>query len=444
MARVRLIRYSPTEAMRFAVPIKTRHVHEGFTHIMMRIGSVAVCAVLLTSIGCAKQQTVKMPVQPKPNYARPLAEGDSALRLITDPQRVPDLAAAFANHDPTLLAALEQSLAWFAAPSSQQFFPFDEITHEHARASLSTLYDLFANSYDAQSFVADVQRSFDVYESVGYNNRGVVLFTGYYAPTFRASRTRSNRFAYPLYTRPADLVTDPVTGQPLGRRRLDDSVTPYYTRRQIDQSRMFAGKELVWLEDPLSAYIVHVNGSAKLRLTDGSLMYIGYAGKTDHPYTGLGQSMLDEGLLWSDELSLPAVRRVYEQNPKLVTDLIYRNKSYVFFAEYDGDMWPAGSLGVPVTAQRTLATDKKVYPRGGLVLVDTKAVTFGDDQRTFLEFMLDQDTGGAIQAPGRADIFMGVGASAEILAGGQYADGRLYYFFLKPEYAPSGVADANR
>ena len=96
-----------------------------------------------------------------------------------------------------------------------------------------------------------------------------------------------------------------------------------------------------------------------------------------------------------------------------------------------------------MTAQRTLATDKKVYPRGGLVLVNTKAVTFSEGQRDFLEFMLDQDTGGAIQAPGRADIFMGVGASAEILAGGQYAEGRLYYFFLKPEYAPSGVAHAN-
>ena len=269
--------------------------------------------------------------------------------------------------------------------------------HEHARASLSALYDLFANSYDAQSFVADAERMFDVYESVGYNNRGIVLFTGYYSPTFRASRTRTSRFAYPLYKRPADLVTDPVTGQPLGRRRFDDSLTPYHTRRQIEQSRMFAGKELVWLEDPLSAYIVHVNGSAKLRLADGSLMYVGYAGKTDHPYMGLGQLMLDEGLLRSDELSLPAVRRVYEQNPQLVIDLIYRNENYVFFTEYDGDIWPAGSLGVPVTAQRTLATDKKVYPRGGLVLVNTKAVTFSEGQREFLEFMLDQDTGGAIQ-----------------------------------------------
>jgi membrane-bound lytic murein transglycosylase A len=106
----------------------------------------------------------------------------------------------------------------------------------------------------------------------------------------------------------------------------------------------------------------------------------------------------------------------------------------VFFTEYDGDTWPAGSLGVRVTAGRTLATDKKIYPRGGIVLVDTTAVTVAETKHEYLEFMLDQDTGGAIKAPGRADIFMGIGPGAEILAGGQYAEGRLYYLFLKTEY----------
>ena len=154
-------------------------------------------------------------------------------------------------------------------------------------------------------------------------------------------------------------------------------------------------------------------------------------GPADHPYTGLGKLMVEEGLLDADGLSLAAIRREFRRNPKQVVDLINRNDSYVFFTQYDGGTWPAGSLGVAVTTQRTLATDKRIYPRGGLVLVKTKAVTYGGGQREFLQFMLDQDTGGAIQAPGRADIFMGIGSSAEILAGGQYAEGRLYYFFLK-------------
>jgi membrane-bound lytic murein transglycosylase A len=106
----------------------------------------------------------------------------------------------------------------------------------------------------------------------------------------------------------------------------------------------------------------------------------------------------------------------------------------VFFTEMDGARWPAGSLGVRVTEQASLATDKKIFPRGGVVLVDTKAMTYGSGHRPFTRFMLDQDTGGAIRAPGRADIFMGIGKGAEILAGGQYAEGHLYYFILEPQH----------
>jgi membrane-bound lytic murein transglycosylase A len=169
-------------------------------------------------------------------------------------------------------------------------------------------------------------------------------------------------------------------------------------------------------------------------------MYVGYAGKTDRPYTGLGRSMVEEGLLDEDELSLDAIKQAYREHPEQVRKLIYRNQNYVFFTEYNGDNWPAGSLGVQVTRETTLATDKSVYPRGGLVLVDTKAVTFSRGHRRFFRLMLDQDTGGAIKAPGRADIFMGVGPSAEILAGGQYAEGTLYYLFLKPEYVDEYLA----
>jgi membrane-bound lytic murein transglycosylase A len=385
---------------------------------------------------CAAPPAVEAP-PPAPDYSRKLPEGDSALRLITEAQRLPDLAAAYQSTDTLLLDAIDQSLIWFAAPSSRQFFPFEGITHSRARESLVALRELLAARPASETFVAEVLSRFDIYESVGYDGEGIVLFTGYYAPVFEASRVPSGRFTYPLYRRPADLVTDPVTGEPRGRRLPDGSIGPYHTRRQIEDSGMLAGSELVWLGDPLSVYIVHVNGSAKLRLAgpgESGLMYVGYAGKTDRPYTGLGRSMVEAGLLREDELSLSAIKRVYRQDPERVTEMIYDNENYVFFTEYDGESWPAGSLGVRVTPQRTLATDKKIYPRGGVVLVDTTAVTFGQQEREFLQFMLDQDTGGAIKAPGRADIFMGIGSSAEILAGGQWAEGRLYYLFLKPEY----------
>ncbi|MCH8152147.1 MAG: MltA domain-containing protein [Planctomycetes bacterium] len=410
---------------------------------MKRTDVVMIGLALGAVLGCARERVVGPPLEPKPDYARPLAAGSEALRLITDPARMPDLPAAYRNSDALLAEAVDLSLAWFAAPSSRQFFPTQGITHRQAQASLLAMGDLLAEGPSEEAFVADVGRLFDIYESVGYDGWGTVLFTGYYSPVFRASRTPTGPFVHPLYKRPGDLATVPVTGEPLGRRLGDGSIVPYFTRARIEESRMFAGNELVWLDDPLSVYIVHVNGSAKLRLTgpgESGFMFVGYAGKTDRPYTGLGQLIVEQGLLRRDELSLPAIKRIYRRDPKLVMDLIYGNENYVFFTQYQGDNWPAGSLGVRVTPERTLATDKKIYPRGGLVLVDTKAVTFSEGQRKFLQFMLDQDTGGAIQAPGRADIFMGIGKSAEILAGGQYAEGRLYYFFLKPQYVDQYLA----
>ena len=398
----------------------------------------AILAIaLFTTTACQSKQTV----DDTPDYSRQLRPGESALRRITDPARLPDLITAYEryhNYNQFLYQAIDHSLTWFAAPSSQQFFPFaaddQSITHQKAVASVEMFRDIIQTSLNAQSFQQQILDRFDIYESVGYDNAGTVLFTGYYAPVFNASKTRNAQFQYPLYKRPDDLVTDPVTGEPLGRRTAEGNIVSYYTREEIDTSNMFAGNELVWLEDALSAYIIHVNGSAKLRMVDdanNSTMYIGYAGKTDRDYYGLGQSFLDENLLTEDNLNLPAIRNYFRQNPGRVIELMYRNENYVFFTEYDESSWPSGSLGVQVTEETSLATDKSIYPRGGVVLADTNAVTLSYDQRPFLHFMLDQDTGGAIKAPGRADIFMGTGEMAEILAGGQYAEGRLFYFFLR-------------
>jgi membrane-bound lytic murein transglycosylase A len=371
------------------------------------------------------------PVAPVIPYNRPLPPGGSALRLITEPGRLPDLERGFAGSDALVLEAIDHSLKWFEAPSSRRAFPFEGISHERARRSLEVMSELLAGSPDGATFAAEVRRRFDVYESVGYDGSGVVLYTGYFSPIFQASPERTDRFNVPLYRRPEDLVTDPVSGRPLGRRLADGSTVPYPPRREIESSGMLAGSELVWLENALDAYLVHVNGSAKLRMPDGSVRFVGYAGKTDRPYASLGKAMVEAGLLQQGRVNLSGIRAAFRREPQRVAELMHRNENYVFFTDYPEGRWPSGSLGARVTAETTLATDKEVYPRGGLVLVDTTALTFTGASRAFFRFMLDQDTGGAIDAPGRADIFMGIGQSAEILAGGQYAEGRLYYFFLK-------------
>jgi membrane-bound lytic murein transglycosylase A len=313
------------------------------------------------------------------------------------------------------------------------------VSHDQAAASVREARRLIDQALPTQEFVAEFLRLFDLYESVGYDRKGTVFFTGYYAAVFQGSRTRTERFTCPIYKRPPDLVTDENTGATQGRKLADGSLEPYPARAQIESSGMLGGQELVWLEDSLSADVIHVNGSAKIELEDGSAMYVGYHGKNGCPYTSLGQMMVDGGLMRPEERGLAAIRRVYAQDPAAVEALMQRNESFVFFRQADEGQWPAGSLGFPVTEMTTLATDKQIFPRAGLVLVDTRGLARGAAQRDVLRFMADQDTGGAIRAPGRADIFMGVGGEAEALAGEQRSEGRLFYFFLKPEHIPPPV-----
>lgn len=398
------------------------------------VGFVALGGLILLALtlaGCtgARETAAKR----SDEYSAPLPLGEIALREVRDPATFRRLLEK--SYDPDDALLLEAGLLsgqWFARPSASSHYPVAGIDFELARNSLQAMLDLLERRLPRAQFVEEVMRRFALYESVGWDGRGTVLFTGYYAPEFPARREPTGAFQYPLYRRPADLATDPVTGRPLGRW-IGEQIRPYPTRREIEQDGLLAGTELVWLASPLDVYLVHVNGSARLRLPGGELMHVGYAGKTDRPYTGLGQTMLRRRLIAPDELSLPGIRSYFESHPDELLDLLYENESYVFFTSYQVGDWPTGSLGVRVTERRSLATDKAIFPRGGIVLVDTRIPAYAvGETRPFIRMMLDQDTGGAIKAPGRADIFMGHGKLAESLAGRQYQEGKLYYVWLRP------------
>ena len=389
--------------------------------------------LLLALTACKNQQTAHFADhQSEPNYSKPLLRGQAALERISTSQW-PDLGKAWELRDLFLRDSLDNSINWFNSPSSKQWFPIEGITHNQARSSVVAIRELLDTCKTKNEFLYKLETNFDVYRSVGYDDNGTVLFTGYYAPDFYASTTPSRTYHSPLYTRPAALVTNPNSGEPIGRKMSDGSIVQWPTRKEIESSNLFNGNELVWVENDLDAYTIHVNGSARLRLENGEFMYIGYAGKTDQPYTGLGKSILDAGLLQPHALSLRNIRRLYDRDPDLINELIYNNESYVFFREYDGASWPTGSLGIPVTAQRSVATDKRIFPRGGVVLVDTTVNSITGEETQFTQFMVDQDTGGAIRAPGRADLYMGIGSTAGMKAGTQYAEGCLYYIFLKSD-----------
>jgi membrane-bound lytic murein transglycosylase A len=392
---------------------------------------IGLCAVMP---GCTPRSDLE-PFQPKlykPDYARPLGPGELALRRIS-PEEYPDFSRGFDRRD-DLIRAVEYSLQYLAKPSSRRYFPYGEITHEQAVASLREFLRVLRAARDAADFDRLIRERFDVYRSVGFDGRGTVYYTGYYTPIFDGRKTRDGRFRFPLYRLPPDLLKDDE-GQCLGRKLPDGRTVPrYLTRREIEEHGVLRGHELAWLKDPFEAYVITVQGSARLRLADGSLWELGYAGNNGHDYTPVSAAMISDGAIQADELSLQTLLRYFREHPADVPRYTWRNDRYVFFKEARGG--PFGSINVPVTPYRSIATDKQVFPRACLAFLDTTVPIIDPDNQVrskpYAAFALDQDTGGAIRAAGRCDIFMGIGPSAEAIAGRTGAEGMLYYIFLKP------------
>jgi len=270
-----------------------------------------------------------------------------------------------------------------------------------------------------------------LYQSVGKDGRGTVKFTGYFEPVYAASRNPTAEFRYPLYRKPPGLET--------WRK-------PHPTRAQLEgidglqaDRGPLKGLQLVWLRDRLQAFLIHVQGSARLELAEGGVMTVGYAGRTDYPYTGIGRELVKDGKLRLEDLTLQALVTYFHQHPEQMNRYLPRNQSFIFFRETDGAE-ATGSLGVPVTAERSIATDKSLMPPGALAIIYTRLpnptlpdqpVASKPEQRWGSRYVLDQDTGGAIRGAGRVDIFMGTGAAAGDRAGNINSSGQIYYLLLK-------------
>ncbi len=370
-------------------------------------------------------------VEPKIEYDRPLPPGQLALRKITDPNRFPDFTQGWRDLD-TLQAAIQKSLNYLSKPSSRQYFPYSDVNYDRAVKSLDTFLTLLDSGARSDEINGLVRAHFDVYESVGCDDRGTVLFTGYYTPIFNGSFTQTAQFRYPLYKAPVDLVKGP-DGQTLGRRQADGRIVSYPSRTTIEDAGMLQGQELVWLSDPFEAYIAHVQGSARIRLPDGQLITAGYAGNNGQEYQSIAKMLIADGKVPSDRMSLAAMIDYFKSHPEEVDRYIRRNPRYVFFQIGEGP--PRGCLNEPVTPWRTIATDKSIFPRASLAFISANLPQMERGvmvTRSWNGFVLDQDAGGAIRAAGRCDVYMGVGDEAGQLAGQTYQEGRLYYLFLKP------------
>jgi membrane-bound lytic murein transglycosylase A len=400
-----------------------------------RYGAAATAVAVYLSpflAGCASEEK---PKDDQPDYSRPV-NGPALVRA--DPKEYPDFRLLWSK-DPALLAAIDESIAYFKKPSSKRWFepPYvlgdGEVSHTRMVETLGDLRKVYEKAKDADEFNTWILASFDVYKSVGFDSSsGRVLFTGYYTPIFDGSLTRTEKFKYPLYKRPADLDTEQLTGTPLGRKLPGGGHEPYPTRAEIERDGLLKGTELVYVGDPFEVYIIHVQGSARIRLPDGREMNVGYHGKTDRPYVSVGKKLIEDGKLKSEELSLARLKKFFRDHPNEI-DALNVNESYVFFQE--GPPGPFGSIGSKVTPWHTVATDKAVFPRGAPTIAVAPLPQPGlGDTLTFKPhtgLFLDQDTGGAIRSAGRADLYIGVGDESEKIAGYVQNEGKLFYLFAK-------------
>lgn len=391
-------------------------------------------AGVLAACACTKPEGAFRPIDYTPDYNAPLPPGALALQKI-GPEEYPDFSQAF-YRQVGLDQAIQNSLEYLARPSSRRYFPYADISHERAVASLERMRTLLASAASPEELNATIVREFDVYRSIGWDGYGTVFFTGYYCPIFEGRRQPDARFRYPLYGLPPDLVKG-EEGKILGRRLPDGGITPYYTRREIEESGILRGLEVVWLKDPFEAYVATVQGSARIRLEDGSLMELGYAGNNGHEYKPIADALIEDGILTREQLSLQRMLAHFRSHPQDVPRYCWVNDRTVFFKPTPGG--PYGSLNVPVTPFHSIATDKEVFPRACIALVHTTLPQLeGNRVRSlpFSAFALDQDTGGAIRAAGRCDVYMGIGAQAEAVAGRTGAEGQLYYVFVKSAPTP--------
>jgi membrane-bound lytic murein transglycosylase A len=307
---------------------------------------------------------------------------------------------------------------------------------------------------DDSSARAFFEAQFTPYRVTTADGIDVGRVTGYYEPLLKGSRARNDRYRYPLYAPPDDLLTVelgeifPELKSERVRGRLDGKrVLPYWSRAEIEggQARL-SGRELVWVDDPIEAFFVHIQGSARVELADRSTVRIGYADQNGHPYRSIGRVLIERGELTLEQASMQSIKAWGRQHQDKLPSLLDENPSYVFFREIAADPdngidGPIGALGVPLAAGRAIAVDPRFLPLGAPLFL---ATTYPLSDVRLQRLVLAQDTGGAIRGALRADFFWGSGDDAGRNAGRMNQPGQMWLLWPKGVTPPGLVKPGNR
>ncbi len=267
------------------------------------------------------------------------------------------------------------------------------------------------------------------------NNQNVEgLFTGYYEPELEGRWGPEGNFSIPIYSRPNDLVAanlgefdDEFRGRQIAGRIVQNKLIPYNSRREINNGALQGrGLEILWVNDPVTLFFLHVQGSGRVRMADGSTVRIGYAGRNGRPYTSIGKELVSMGVMPLKDVTAPAIMNWLRTNPNDGQRLMEKNESFVFFRVVDGD-GSLGAQGVPLTPGRSMAVDRKFIPYGVPIWLNTTDPL--DPKLPLRRLMVAQDTGSAIKGPVRGDVFWGFGVEAAERAGVMKSRGQ-YYLIL--------------
>jgi len=313
--------------------------------------------------------------------------------------------------------------------------------------TLEAFLEILRQDLPLEEFNKKISEEFILYR-VGKGKRKEMLFTGYYRPVIQASPVQTPLYRYPIYQLPEQNLQQvkykngiQLVGTNAGIKQIRESYSEKkewnrFTREEIDHKGALKGQglEVAWLKDDLERFFLHIQGSGMLEFPDGSQQGVGYQGSNQYSYTGIGKLMIQDGVIDISQGSMQGIKKYFTENPQDIAKYLYQNKRYIFFTLSDSG--PRGSGGGELVGGRSIATDKSIYPAGGLAFIKVRQPVLDEDNEIVSwepvsRFVVDQDTGSAIRGPGRGDLFFGTGQKAGAKAGHYHERGEIYYLIKK-------------
>jgi membrane-bound lytic murein transglycosylase A len=340
----------------------------------------------------------------------------------------------------SLALAIDRSLRYYDGPGRNRTFTLADrsVGAKEIKDTLVAFREIVQSDVSMNDKKKRIEEEFIMLKAPGENGDGSILFTGYYEPLLEGSLKRTDKYRYPLYRPPPDIVMERGSNNKMKiSRTVNGRKVPYYTRREIDVEGVLRGKglELVWVSDPVELNTLHTQGSGKIKLEDGKILTVGYAQNNGRPFSSVAHSMLNQNRIDKKDTAYRSFKVWLKgKSEQELYEILGVNERYIFFRFVDHE--PVGSLGEPVTPSRSIATDPDYYPQGALAFIRLRKPVFDDQYNVvrrvdFSRFVLNQDKGSAIKGPGRVDLFCGFGPEAQATAGSFKEKGELYFLLRK-------------